>query len=239
MKVTNTIYKKGKAESSTETDANGNSWEINTWKTNSGKIECTAIQGKSEQKEGYKTFSYDMFGGKRLRLASKEGRATDKTIQEVHAAGLLKFAEEMEKEEAAAGPLYIIEVGQVFFSDGIESKTNRRAVYQIKSPGNYMTVTLDGQHMRNDTHVKPYGEKFGIGTYYNEGDKIPAAEVEELLIKAREADRQRKQAAEKASTAAAIERNQKIAAGIKIIAAIPAYAKAVIVAELKENTSGS
>lgn len=222
------------AESMTETDANGHAWQIATMKRSNGLVSCAAIQGSDN---GGGIFSYDMFSAKRLQLASEKTNGTEAAIKRVHAAGLIEF-ERIQKEETPTAPAYVVGIGQIIFTDGygLDSE-HRRAVYEIESPGHYKTVTLDGQQLRQDSHVSNYKNKFGIGVYYNEGEKISLEEVNNLVNQARQATEERKQAERKAKEAAAIERARKIEEGKKIIEAIPAGVQAVIVAELHENTS--
>lgn len=225
------------AESRTETDANGNFWEITTHKYNGGRIICQATQG---QDKGDGMASFDMFGAKRLQLASDTvGRATDKAILEVHAKGLEEFARVQAEQPEEVQNKYVIEVGQVIFSDfpAGDGNSDRRAVCQIIRPGEYKTVRLDGSGFDHDEHVRPYSEKFGIGSYYNEGDKIDPIEVQKLVELATEATEKRDRAEQEAKERAEAEQRAKLEAGAKIIAAIPEGAKAVIVAISQTNTS--
>lgn len=222
------------AESMTETDANGHAWQITTMKGSNGLVSCAAIQG-SDNEGGL--FSYNMFGAKRLQLASEKTNGTEAAIRRVHAAGLIEF-ERIQKEETPTAPAYVVGIGQIIFTDGygLDSE-HRRAVYEIESPGHYKTVTLDGQQLRRDSHVDNYKNKFGIGVYYNEGEKISLEEVNNLVNQARQATEERNQKEAEARTAAAQEKARKIEAGRAIVPAIPEGVKAVIVAELHKNES--
>ena len=214
------------AESMTETDANGQAWQITTSKRSNGLVSCSAIQGDDK---GEGIFSYEMFGAKRLQLASEKTNGTEAAIKRVHAAGLIEF-ERIQKEtatEAPAKPLYVVGIGQIIFTDGFDTQS-KRVIYEIVRPGNFKTVTLDGKELRHDDHVRPYSDKFGIGTYYNEGETLPLEEVNNLVNQARQATEERHAAEERASEQAAKERARKIEEGKKIIPAIPAGVKAVI-----------
>lgn len=223
------------AESMTETDANGHAWQITTMKRSNGLVSCAAIQGSDN---GGGIFSYDMFGAKRLQLASEKTNGTEAAIKRVHAAGLLEFAKVQEANPEKTKPAYVVTVGQIIFTDSCGHWDEaKRVIYEVVSPGRFKTVTLDGQQLCHDDHVKPHSEKFGIGTYYNEGETLPLEKVNDLVNQARHATEEREQAERKAKEATAIERARKIEDGKKIIEAIPAGVQAVIVAELHENTS--
>lgn len=156
------------AESMSQTDANGKAWQITTYKTRGG-VACNAVEGQDEGG----MFSYEMFGAKRLdNLASQPGQCNEKKVREVHDAGLLEFVRRMQ-ETAPQKPEYVLGIGQIIFTDMISiDDERRRVIYEVARPGHFKTVTLDGKHLHNDDRVKPYSEKFGIGTYYNEGEKI-------------------------------------------------------------------
>ena len=222
-----TIYKGSSgwaAESNTEADANGKMWQIRTY-GNRGKITCTATEATDK---GNGMISMDLFGAKRIELATRDGKATEKAITEVHAEGLKAF------EQLEFKPAYVIEVGQIIFDHDQDYK---RAVYEIVRPGEYRTVTLDGQNLLRDDHVKPYSAKFGIGSYYNEGDKIGALEVQELVKQATEVKRLKEEAETKQAEEAAKERAEKIEAGRKLISELPSGAAAIVVAEFRVDDS--
>lgn len=221
-----------KAETMTETNANGDAWEIRTSKGNRGQITCTAYQCKDN---GSGMYSYDMFGGKQVTLASGQGMATEKKIKEVHAAGLLEW-EKVKETLAPAAPAYVIGIGQVLFTDGLESE-RRRAVYAIDRPGRYRTVLLTGEGMDFDEHVVKYGERQGIGCYYNEGDIISAEEVARLHLMATETGEIRRASEEQQKQQAAQERADKIAQGAKVLQTIPDGVAAVLVAHLRSDDS--
>lgn len=220
------------AESYTETDTNGKAWQITTMKRSNGQVSCSAIQGDISPAG---VFSYMMFGAKRLQLANEKTNGTEAAIRRVHAAGLIEF-ERIQKEETPTAPVYVVEVGQVIFTHGYDNEL-KRAVYEIESPGHYKAVTLDGQQLCMDSHVDNYKNKFGIGVYYNEGEKISLEEVNNLVNQARQATEERNQKEAEARTAAAQEKARKIEAGRAIVPAIPEGVKAVIVAELHKNES--
>lgn len=217
----------------TEADGKGEAWQISTSKGRNG-VECTAIKGRASNG----MFSYDMFGAKRLKLAAEAGQCTEKKVTTVHAAGVAEFIRQMGENTELSKPAYIIEVGQIFFTDFINGgKDNRRAVYEITSPGNYKTVTLDGKQLTRDDHVRPYTEKFGIGVYYNEGEKISPAQVAELVEQAREYQAHKAAEAEKAAERAVKVRAEKLERGRQLLPALPENLAAIITAELRQDES--
>lgn len=223
------------AESYTETDTNGKAWQITTMKRSNGQVICSAIQGDVSPSG---LFSYEMFGAKRLQLASEKTNGTEAAIRRVHAAGLIEFAKVQEANPETTKPAYVVTVGQIIFTDSCGNWDEaKRVIYEVVSPGHYKTVTLDGQQLRHDDHVKPYSEKFGIGTYYNEDETLPLEKVNDLVNQARQATEERNQKEAEARTVAAQEKARKIEAGRAIVPAIPEGVKAVIVAELHKNES--
>lgn len=220
------------ARTMTATDANGKAWQISTYKTRKG-VSCKAIQG---QDEGDGAFSYDLFGGKSLELATQEGQCNENKVKAVHAAGLAEF-ERIMSEQAQTAPAYVVGVGQVVFTDFVHSESDRRVIYEVERPGHFKTVTLDGKQLHRDDRVKNYAEKFGIGVYYNEGEILALEQVQELVKSATAYTQQENEREAKAAEVARAERMAKIEKGAKIIAAIPAGVTHVIVAEHEENES--
>lgn len=231
-----TYYKShgsNQAESQTETNpTTGLCYTIHTYRNSRGVIQCEATEC---QDMGNGMHQYDLMGAKRVRLAEAAGKATESKIREVHEAGLKKW-EELQAAKAQEPAPYQIEIGQVFFTDGLE-KAHRRAVYEIEGPGRYKTVTLDGEQTKTDNHVRKYAAGQRIGTYYREGDKITAQEVNDLLNQATAAEEERRNKEREERTAQAAERSRKIAEGSKLLERIPAGVTHVIVGELHRNTS--
>lgn len=233
--VYKSIHNGWTAESMTEADANGKAWQITTNKGRNGAVSCSAIEGNLNERG---IFSYEMFGAKRLQLASITGQCTEKKVQEVHAAGLVEFSKVMADTKPAT-PVYVVGVGQVIFTDHIMMSTeeSRRVIYEVKSPGSFKTVSLDGKKLTHDEHVKPYSEKYGIGVYYNEGDTIPQDEVLQLVEKAKKHLAEEAAKAEIEAEEAAKVKAEKIAKGREILPAIPAGVVNIIVAECREDES--
>lgn len=221
------------AETMTETDANGMAWQISTYKTKGGVI-CYAIQGQDDGG----MFSYDIFGAKRMNnLASQTGQCNEAKVRQVHAAGLIEF-ERIIKETAPEKPAYILGVGQIIFTECPQGGDERkRVIYEVVRPGHFKTVTLDGKSLFHDHRVKPYSEKFGIGTYYNEGETMTAEEVAQLVESATAYQQKEATVREERAKIAAEERAAKIEKGKLIVPAIPAGVVAVIVAERRVDKS--
>lgn len=137
------------AESMTEANANGEAWQINTSKSGKG-VKCYAIKGMLSNE----MFSYEMFGAKRMDLYSEEGQCTENKVKAVHAAGLIEFAKQITEVPELSKPSYIIEVGQIIFTDSMGSfEENKRVIYEIESPGHYKTVSIDGKGLFGITNI--------------------------------------------------------------------------------------
>lgn len=235
MKIDTTHYYKGrdghKAESHSETDANGNIWQISTHKTRKG-VQCTATQG---QDNGNGSISFNLsnciggYNDKYLNLAEEAGQCNEARVKRVHEAGLIAFLKHFENApEAPKKEVYILGVGQIIFDGHHDSQTE--VIYQVTKPGQFKTVTLDGKKLSaTDT--------LNIGDNYTEGNLMPLDEVQEL-VKAATAEQQRtRENIERAEQEARAERARKIEIGKKIIAEIPEGVQAVIVAKLKVDDS--
>lgn len=190
----------------------GKCWDITTSKGYRGiSTHCHTVTD-----EGNGAVSYMMFGHKNeaedfyLNQLPRETKATEKAITEAHKTALAMFNA---KKEAGELPALkeedTIKIGQVLFTDGIGYDEQRRAVYEIVSPNNFKTVLLDGSDLHHDSHVKPYGEKFGIGTYYNPGETINPDELPALIEAAAAAIAKRNEEQEKANQAAAIKAEER------------------------------
>lgn len=234
MKIAKTrIYKSfsgWQGLSLTEADANGEAWQISTYKTRAG-VSCNATKGRVENG----IFSYDMFGSKKMELYSEPGQCTEKKVATVHTAGLSVFAEKMKQEPTT--PTYVLGVGQVIFTDFVSHEQNRRVIYEVITPGHFKTVTLDGKELTRDDRVRPYTEKFGIGVYYNEGETLPIEKVGELVQQAKEYTQQQQERERIAAEQAQADRLQKIEIGKKIVPSIPPGAVCVIQAECRQDDS--
>ena len=225
-------------------------WEIRTSKNSRGQIECRADAKKISSASGGFSISEWGMDHPAILLARSEGvmRATEKTLNEYHRAGVRKFeamrdADELpENKEATADseenalPLYC-KLQTAGYGDypAVIIGTEKNA-YSGKTQ--YKVLVLDSQNPRISTNdrIKPLSEKFGIGIYYLDSkETYTEAEILPLIQKAEEI------AAEKARIR---EEQEAEAARIKAEGLrlwpiqVPAWAKAVIVAEsIKDHSN--
>lgn len=179
----------------TKTKVNGKCWELTTMKRNSGAISthCHIVEDLGG---GAISFSCFQPANESFHLNVVKGvKATEQAIKAAHYKALAEFDAKQEAGELpSAKEEYKIEVGQVLFTDNPRyDNENRRAIYaieQTKIGTIYKTVNLDGTGKRQDSHIRPYSEKFGIGVYYKEGDVINEDQVLALLIDATEYEKQ-------------------------------------------------
>jgi len=174
----------------------------------------------------------------RFDLCQSTGTATEGKIREQHFKALALFDEKMENQPQAELP-YRVEVGQIIFTDFRGDRENPRAVYEVVRGGKYKTVLLDGSRTNFDDHVRDYRQKFGIGSYYNEGEKISQEEINDLLISAHQAETKRQADKLEADRVAKEKRARDIAAGREIVPSVPTWAKSVIIGELMQDDSDS
>lgn len=170
-------------EGLTTTTAGGKDYQITTIKKSNGYIICSAQEGQIQAGGG---FSYMMMGSKNIELAKLKANGTENKIKEVHALGLEEFKKQFENAPEA----YKIEVGQIIFTDYIHSgEDERRVIYEILGHGEYKSVRLDGSDIEHESMIRPYTEKFGIGVYYNEGEKMEVSLIPALVAQAKENSR--------------------------------------------------
>jgi hypothetical protein len=190
------IYKdySGNWTGETHVKVNGKCWVITTMKRYSGKIatHCHVVEDQGGGSFSYMMFSNDKTEEFWLNELPNGTKATEKTVKEAHYKALAEFDAKNEVGELPdAKKEYQIEVGQIIFTDFIQGSNNsaRRAIYEIENTKwgiKYKTVLLDGSATAYDDHIRPYSKKFGIGVYYNEGEKISQDEINDLLIRAHE-----------------------------------------------------
>lgn len=175
-------------EGRTQTTVKGKTWIITTMKRYNGTIStnCHAVQD-----EGNGNYSFMMFSGDEnedfyLNVLPKGTRATEKTITEAHTKSLALFNAKSEAGELpSAENEYKIEVGQIIFTDhpmGNMSES-RRAIYKIEDSNfgrTYHCVLLDGSRTETSRHIRNYKKKFGIGSYFKEGEKIDQSQIDTL-----------------------------------------------------------
>jgi hypothetical protein len=237
------IYKSlrnGWTAETTYKNIGGKDWQINTLKRSGGRISTIAQAGNATDSG----FSFMMFSDKTIKLTDEKVSATEKAVYEIHLKGLAIFDQMKEAGEFGTpeNKPYEIEEGQILFLNGYgqdEYHHERKAVYKIEKGQygiKYHTVNLETLALSVHDHVRNITEKFGIGIYYKEGDKISSEELANYVIDAKEKQTSfnRKNDAEKILNDAA--REAKIEEGKKIVS-IPENAKSVIVASLYQDDS--
>mgnify|MGYP000685767969 FL=1 len=217
----------------------GKCWQISTYKRSSGAVVCYA---RVVQDEGDGNVSYMIFGAKNetIELAKEVRQGTEKAIRDVHDKGLAAFNAKLASGELGdEKAVYAIEIGQIMFTDWpqMNNDENKRAVCEILGRGRYRCVLLDGSGFKHDDHVRDYRDKFGIGVYYEQGEKISPEKVSELVTLATAATLEREKAEREAAIAAKQHRQAMIDIGAKVLPALPAGVQAVIVGNLKVNDS--
>ena len=76
----------------------GFDWDITTIKTSRGDLVTTAQGGKSQDNNGYKSFSFMLFQDPNFRLkSSRPARVTDKVVSAQHEEALKEFKERQEE----------------------------------------------------------------------------------------------------------------------------------------------
>lgn len=236
---------RGNWSGETYTEHNGQTYKISTFKTYRGLIHSSS-QPCDIGQDGGVMFS-NMFNqdGTNLDLVSSKVRATEKAIREQHAKALLIFDEKI--KEVAPAKKEAPEVGTILFLDGYGktkgSRENKHVIYDIIN-GNYgtefKTVELDTLKLSTQDHVRPWSEKFGIGTYFEPSYKFEGSqdELTNLVIEARQKAKEEESKREAEQILRNAERAAKIEEGKKLVN-IPANAKAVIVAENMIDDSDS
>lgn len=224
-------------EATTDTTDNGKGWKITTMKRHSGQI--TSIARKGEYNNG--NFSFMMIGGESKTLLSEKATATEKTIRTLHAKALLLFDEQVPQEAEQ----YEIKVGQRVFLDGYgKGQTDGNAIiYAIKKDNwgtTFLTVDTDTLELSSCSHLRPFSEKFGIGTYYIENDVFKGSQndLNNIVIEAQVKAKAKAEAETKRREEAKAERERKIEEGKKLVN-IPTWAESVIVADCYQNNSDS
>lgn len=219
---------------STTKNVNGHDWQITTSKKHSGKIATTAQRGK-KTKYG---FEFAMLSDPNITLhTSGATRATSKALTECHEIGLLNFddnPEIMTKSPKREG----LQPGQIIFTHGYDNERRRVIIKEATTEYGskyFETVVLDSLAIGRDDHIRPFTEKFGIGTYYHEGDMYEG-DIEELYNKAVCKAEEDRKAEEIRKAKEAEETARKIEEGKKLVS-VPEWAKSVILCHVKEDDS--
>lgn len=231
-----------------ETNENfkGYDWKITTSKRSNGKLVSNAQAGEVLP-DG--AFTFMGLQSPSINLIIDKTRATENTVREQHLKALARFDELKELGELpenktkTEGP----KIGTILFLDGYEktkgSHGNHHIVYDIEKDSfgtTYLTVEKDTLSLQRQKHIRPFSEKFGIGTYYESDFVFEGSEddLNNLVIEAqqkREKDRKRE---ESDKILKAQIRQGKIEEGKKLVN-IPNWAKCVIVADKYQNDSDS
>lgn len=187
-----------------------------------------------------------MFQDPRKNLYKDFARATEKAIREAHTRGLLEFdrlkeAGELPENKSATpeqdggpGP------GTILVSmDGCGPTSKHVISRKIESSfgDSWEIINLKTRQIRQADHIRHITKKFGIGTYWTD-EKMPEAELANLIIEAQEKKKKDEARRDAAATLAAQVRAGKIEEGKKLVS-IPDWAKSVIVADHYQNDSDS
>ncbi len=216
----------------------GQDWKITTLKRHDGFIGSTAVAVEGRE-DG--SFTYMPLTAKSHSLMKVSGKATEKLINDTHYEALAKFDAMHEGGQIEEKAPYQIKPGQLFRFLGYGYEMQIKYVcYDISTNSwgtTYKVVDIKEKSFSTVEHPRLVSEKFGIGTYYNEGEVMGEDELSNLLIEVAQLEKQRvadkEQAEKKANTAQATA----IEAGSKILPSIPEGVKALIIAELMEDDS--
>ncbi len=166
----------------------GYAYRITTMKRDSGYISSLAIQVNDEGSDGnFRGFSYDPLTAKQYALLKEKTTATESKIREMHFKALSKF-DEMRDDLPEKKEAYEIKPGQVIFLNGYgqdEYHHERKLIYKIED-GTYYFVNEKTLQMGRDSvnYLKDIKDKFGIGTYYKQGDVVNMEIVNDILLNA-------------------------------------------------------
>lgn len=211
---------------------NGYDWKISTLKTYSGLLVCTAQACKFSKKKGAAESIFMMGQDPSITLAKEKSRATEKTVHALHLKGLAAFDLLKDEDKLPVSEQVDdtqIEIGQILVN---QDREHKRAVFKKEEKSfdtSYHCVNLKTHAITREDFVTNFTAKFGIGTYYLEGESIGEDELTELVIMAHKlrAECQRQKDSDK--LLAEQLRQGKIDAGLPKVK-IPSNAKAIIIA---------
>ncbi|MFT3946173.1 MAG: hypothetical protein QM763_04290 [Agriterribacter sp.] len=182
-----------------------------------------------------------MFEDKSISLLSVDKMATEAAIKAAHYEALAKFDAMNEAGELPEVRLYEIKPGQLLRFEGYGySMQVKYVVYEVVTGEygqQYKCIDLKEKHFTVQSHLQPAAKKFGIGTYYNEGEMMDQDELNNLIIEVGLLTKQRDQDAQEKQKEAERVTAEALAAGKEVITSIPAGAKAVIIGELMQDDS--
>lgn len=224
----------------TSLKVNGQDWQITTMKRSSGVILSTAraVQGSTDG-----SYMYEMFEDKCITLLTVDKVATESTIKAVHFEALAKFDSLKEVNELPEDRVYEIKPGQLLRFEGYGHFMDvKYVVYEIENGRfgkHYKCIDLIEQKFCLQDRIQPASKKFGIGTYYVEGEMMGQDEMNNLIIEVAQLTKQRELEQEETARLKEAARLNAIAKGKNIITGIPNGVKAVIIGELMVDDSDS
>jgi len=218
--------------------ANGQDWAITTMKRSSGKIISIAhaVQGSADG-----SFMHMPFSDKSITLLTIEKNATESTIKTAHFEALAKFDSMQEANELPENRLYEVKPGQLLRFEGYGYFMDTKFVVYDIEEGRfgriYKCIDLIEMEFCIKDLLEPASKKFGIGTYYVEGEMMDQDELNNLIIEVAQLTKQRETDNLAQTAAKEVARKEAIERGKVIVPFIPSSAKAVIIGELMEDDS--
>lgn len=234
QKTENTTFRKGHYGWTGETSLKiGNQdWQITTMKRHSGLISSTAqaVQGREDG-----SFMYTPLEDKQISLLSVKKVATESAIRLLHFEALAKFDAINEAGELPESSVYEIKPGQLLRFEGYGCFMELKYVVYDLCKGNFGTQLkcidlIKKEFCVKDARIKPVSEKFGTGTYYNEGEVMQEDELNNLVIEVMNLTKQKAEEEAERQRTKEEERQTALEKGREIIPAIPDGVKAIIVA---------
>ncbi len=219
---------------------NGYDWKIYTSKGSRNLITCSCQGGQHSTGSTFATFKTALLSDPSVNLHKEAARGTKNNILSVHEKGIQRFEELLKAGElpGVASPEYVIEPGQIIFDEGL-GHCAKKAIYNISEDEygtHYFYVNLETLALNQTDRIRNIKDKYGIGTYYREGERIAIDElnriVDEATIKAAQDSQQEEENR--------VIEEQKLQAKIEMgrpLVSVPAWAKGIIVAHLKKNES--
>lgn len=240
-----TRYLNGFHGKSAETliNVNGQEWKITTMKRHNGSLSSSAMKVKTSKSNGFEVTEFDssaIFQAKQL-ISERISRVTEKAIKEQHEKALLIFDAQKDAGEIPTEKPQTPEIGTIIFTDGYGnykgSEGNKWIVFEVNGRG-YNCVEMDTLEIRYKDYVKPYSEKFGIGSYFEPDYKFDGTEddLANLVISAKQKAEADKIEAQKVKEEQEKETARKIEEGRDLVN-VPDGAVGLVVAKLFEDDS--
>ena len=205
---------------------NGYDWQIMCYK--SGSVIKVSAQAGRITKAG--SFSFIMFSDLNITLLKVKKRGTKNAISETFKLGVAVFFEKKEMDELPKiEKQETLKPGDVVsYGDMANSRTRKVVTAETDYYNDFVCYNLDGSG-KSSVSMKKIA---GLGGWEKEDGHKTAEEIEEIIAKYQANQEKERLEREKAAN----ELQLKIEAGKKLVT-IPDWAKSVIVAEFKENTS--